>query len=69
VAEYALPAGGPGSLEVYDSWGQRVGVVAQGRLGRGVHAASWNPGRLSAGEYWLRLRAGGLDLLRRSVLA
>jgi hypothetical protein len=69
VAEYGLPADGPASLEVFDSWGQRVGVVAQGRLPRGVHAGSWNPGRLAAGDYWFRLQAGGLDLLRKAVLA
>jgi hypothetical protein len=69
VAEYALPADGPASLEVFDSWGERVGVVAQGRLGRGVHAASWHPGRLTAGEYWFRLQAGGVELLRKAALA
>ncbi len=69
VAEYGLPAEGPASLEVFDSRGQRVGVVAQGRLPRGVHAGSWNPGRLAAGEYWLRLQAGGVDLLRKVILA
>jgi uncharacterized protein (DUF362 family) len=69
VAEYGLPADGPASLEVFDSWGQRVGVVAQGRLRRGVHAGSWSPGRLAAGEYWFRLQAGGVDLLRKAILA
>lgn len=69
VAEYGLPANLPASLEVYDSWGQRVGVVAQGRLARGVHAGSWSPGRLAAGDYWFRLQAGGVDLLRNVALA
>ena len=69
VAEYGLPTDGPASLEVFDAWGQRVGVVAQGRLPRGVHAGSWSPGRLAAGEYWLRLQAGGVDLLRKATLA
>jgi hypothetical protein len=69
VAEYGLPAGGPASLEVYDSWGQRVAVVARGRLDRGVHAASWSPGPLAAGEYWFRLQTGGLDLVRKAVVA
>jgi Domain of unknown function (DUF362) len=68
VAEYGLPADLPASLEVFDSWGQRVGVVARGRLPRGVHAGSWNPGRLAAGEYWFRLQAGGTELLRKVAL-
>ncbi len=62
VAEYGLPADGPASLEIYDSSGERVGVLAQGRLPRGVHTSAWRPGR--PGTYWWRLRAEGLDLLR-----
>jgi len=62
VAEYGLPADGPASLEIYDSSGERVGVLAQGLLPRGVHASAWQPGR--PGTYWWRLKAGGLDLLR-----
>jgi hypothetical protein len=68
VAEYGLPADLPASLEVFDSWGQRVGVVAQGHLPRGFHAGSWNPGRLAAGEYWFRLQAGGAELLHKAVV-
>ncbi|HSD65954.1 MAG TPA: hypothetical protein VLF95_04595, partial [Vicinamibacteria bacterium] len=67
VAEFALPADAPASLEVYDSWGQRVGVVARGRLPRGVHAAAWSPGRRGPGEYWFRLQSDGADLLRKAV--
>jgi uncharacterized protein (DUF362 family) len=69
VAEYGLPTDGPISLEVFDSWGQRVGVIAQGRLARGVHAGAWNPGALPPGEYWFRLQAGGEDVLSRAVVA
>jgi hypothetical protein len=68
VAEYGLPAEGPASLEVFDSWGGRVGVVARGRLPRGVHAGAWSPERRAAGEYWFRLRADGVDLLRKVAL-
>ena len=32
AVEYRLPAEGPACLEVYDSLGERVGVLAQGRL-------------------------------------
>ncbi|HSD27088.1 MAG TPA: DUF362 domain-containing protein [Vicinamibacteria bacterium] len=69
VAEYGLPADLPASVDVYDSWGQRVGVVAQGRLSRGIHAAAWDAGRLSPGDYWFRLQADGTDLLRKASLA
>jgi len=69
LAEYALPGGGPASLEVYDSWGTRIGVLAQGRMPRGVHASTWRPERLAPGDYWYRLRADGVDLLQRATLA
>jgi hypothetical protein len=68
VAEYSLPADLPASLEVFDAGGLRVGVVAQGRLPRGVHAGAWKPGRLTPGDYWFRLRVGGADLLRKVAL-
>jgi uncharacterized protein (DUF362 family) len=67
VAEYGLPTNLPASLEVYDSWGHRVGVVARGRVARGVHAGTWSPSGLAPGEYWFRLQAGGVDLLRKAV--
>jgi uncharacterized protein (DUF362 family) len=68
AVEYGLPADGPACLEVLDSLGERVGVLAQGRLPRGVHAGTWRPGRRPPGTYWWRLRAEGVDLLRPASL-
>ena len=65
VVEYALPDGGPASLEVYDDRGRRAGVVAADRFRCGIHAAEWRPDRAAPGTYWWRLRApGGVDLLQ-----
>jgi uncharacterized protein (DUF362 family) len=66
--EYGLPAEGPACLEVYDSLGGKLGVVAQGRMSRGVHTSTWRPHRLDGGDYWWRFRADGVDLLRRAPL-
>jgi hypothetical protein len=68
AVEYGLPADGPACLEVYDSLGERVGVLAQGRMARGLHTSTWRPERLSPGAYWWRLRAEGMDLLRPASL-
>jgi uncharacterized protein (DUF362 family) len=68
TVEYGLPAEGPACLEVYDALGERVAVLAQGRLSRGVHASTWRPGHRPPGTYWWRLRAEGLDLLRPTTL-
>ena len=69
AVEYGLPAEGPACLEVLDSLGERVGVLAQGRLPRGVHASTWRPGPRPPGTYWWRLRAEGIDLIRPASLA
>ena len=70
AVEYGLPAEGPACLEVYDSRGERVAVLAQGRLPRGLHASTWRPERppRPPGAYWWRLRADGMDLLRPATL-
>jgi hypothetical protein len=67
TAEFGLPSDALGSLEVYDDRGERVAVLAQGRLRRGLHAATWRPGR--PGAYWWRFRTGGVDLLRPATAA
>jgi uncharacterized protein (DUF362 family) len=65
ACEYGVPDDGPAALEVYDDDGRRAGVVRVGRASRGIHAASWEPGRaVTPGTYWWRLRAAGVDLLR-----
>jgi hypothetical protein len=66
TAEFGLPSDALGSLEVYDDRGERVAVLAQGRLLRGLHAATWRPGR--PGAYWWRFRTGGADLLRPATI-
>jgi uncharacterized protein (DUF362 family) len=68
AAEYGLPAGGPASVEVFDARGERVGVLTQGPMPRGVHAVSWHPGRVPPGTYRYRLRTPGVDLLREVAL-
>ena len=69
VVEYNLPADGHASLELYNSAGDRVGVLARGRQPTGVHAAEWNTQRAAAGVYVCRMKADGLDQRRRITLA
>ena len=69
AVEYGLPAEGPACLEVYDSLGERVGVLAQGRLARGAAHEHLAPASgCPPGAYWWRLRADGIDLLRPATL-
>jgi uncharacterized protein (DUF362 family) len=69
VVEYSLPSEDYALLELYDSWGLRVGVLAEGRIGRGVHFAEWNMGRTGPGSYYCRFRTGGIDQAKAVILA
>jgi uncharacterized protein (DUF362 family) len=69
VIEYSLPADGCASVELYDSAGARVGVLGQGWMNKGVHAAAWITDRAAPGAYYCRLRADGVDLARGVRLA
>jgi uncharacterized protein (DUF362 family) len=69
VIEYNLPEEGYISLDLYDAVGQRVGVLAQGWMERGVHMASWSTRRTASGAYCCRLRTAGVDQARYITLA
>ncbi|MFI5371526.1 MAG: M1 family aminopeptidase, partial [Candidatus Eisenbacteria bacterium] len=58
--------------EVLDASGRRVRVIASGVFASGEHALAWDgrdaAGRLvPAGVYWLRVRAGGDEVVRKMV--
>jgi uncharacterized protein (DUF362 family) len=64
TVEYGLPSAGPVSLEVYDARGERVAALVRGPLLRGLHTTTWRPEVPPRGDYWWRLRAAGVDLVR-----
>jgi len=64
VFEYSLPVDGYASLDLYNSAGERVGKLADGWTGRGVHAAAWNTGRMSPGAYYCSFRGNGFDRIQ-----
>jgi len=61
VIEYSLPADGYACVDLYNAAGERVGVLDQGWMTKGVHAATWNTGQAASGTYYCRLRAGGAE--------
>jgi uncharacterized protein (DUF362 family) len=61
VIEYKLPTDGHASLDLVNSAGERVGVLAEGWKGKGVHVATWNTRRKAPGTYYCRLRSNGVD--------
>jgi photosystem II stability/assembly factor-like uncharacterized protein len=61
--DFALPAESDVTLDVFDLQGQRVARLVSGRRSAGFHSVSVDPrsdarGRLAAGVYFYRLRAG-----------
>jgi uncharacterized protein (DUF362 family) len=68
VIEYNLPSEGYASLDLYNAAGDRVGALAQGRIGRGVHMASWDTHQTASGIYYCRLRTSGLDQVKALTL-
>jgi hypothetical protein len=55
-------------LEVYDTAGRRVGLLADGLLGAGEQSFSWDASGLSSGCYLVRLSGAGVCETRRCVL-
>jgi hypothetical protein len=57
--EFNLPRSTQARLEMYNAFGERVGVLAEGLIGRGVHAVDWVTQERPSGVYTCRLWADG----------
>lgn len=68
VIEYNLPWEGYASLDLYNAAGDRVGMLAQERLSRGVHMAAWDTQRTPSGVYFCRFRTTGVDQVKAFTL-
>jgi hypothetical protein len=69
----SLPRAMDVDLAAYDLAGRRVATLQRGALAAGVHPIAWN-GRTDRGDtahdgvYFVRLRAGGTEIARKTVL-
>jgi len=70
--QFTLPQRSRVDLAIYDLAGRRMAEVARGELEAGEHAAAWRldatGGRISAGVYFARFRAGTFEASRRVVV-
>ena len=57
--EFNLPRDTDARLEMYNAFGERVGVLAEGLIRRGVHAVDWMTQQRPSGLYTCRLWADG----------
>ena len=64
VIEYSFPSDGYASVELYTAAGEKVRVLDEGWMKRGVHVATWNTRHAASGDYYCRLRADGVDQAR-----
>jgi hypothetical protein len=65
---YALPEGADVRLSVFNTLGQEVAVLVEGRQEAGYHEAKFDGSALASGVYFYRLRAGAFVLSRSLVL-
>ncbi|HEX9007219.1 MAG TPA: T9SS type A sorting domain-containing protein, partial [Bacteroidota bacterium] len=68
VVRYSLPRAGTVQLEVFNTLGQRVAVLAAGPESAGAHEARFDGTHLASGMYIYRLSAGPLTAVRRMLL-
>jgi hypothetical protein len=66
--DFELREATPVQLAVYDVTGRQVSLLVDGRLGVGRHDVSWRPRDVSPGVYFLRLKAGTTNLVRKVTL-
>lgn len=55
-------------LSIYNMLGQKVAVLAEGRLSSGTHSMVWDASSVSSGVYIATLRAGDVTLHRKMTL-
>ena len=68
IIEYRMPRSGYARLEIFDSRGDRVGVLTDGWVSQGAHAATWVSGTHAPGAYFYRFMSGGTSVTRKMVL-
>jgi hypothetical protein len=56
------------TLTVYNLLGEMIAVLANGWMGPGEHAVTWNAGSLPSGVYLYRLESGGAVETKRLIL-
>jgi len=61
VIEYALPVESSVTISVFNSIGQRVAVLLDGKQGAGNHSIAWNAQNLSSGVYFYKIEAIGFN--------
>jgi len=65
--EYYIPVSGHLSLKVYNSLGQKVATLFEGKQQAGKHVAKFNASELTSGVYTYRLESGNVYLTKKFI--
>ncbi|MCB9058518.1 MAG: DUF362 domain-containing protein [Calditrichae bacterium] len=66
--QFNLSENGNVKLDIFNSQGTVVDVLAEGHFSRGSHMVVWNSKNLPSGTYFYRLRAGAFNQTRKMLL-
>jgi len=66
---FGLPVAGEAAISIYDLSGQKIATLSQGRREAGYHQVKWNAGTLPGGTYLVKLKASGVELAQKVVVA
>jgi len=68
IIEFSLPGDSDVNLQVFNVLGQRVAVLAQGKLQAGYHTIRFDGSNLASGVYFYRLDAGDFNQTRKMMI-
>lgn len=55
-------------IEIFNSTGQKVRTLMNGRMNRGYHEVSWNASDMASGIYFYRIRSGNFQELKKMIM-
>lgn len=67
--EYSVPVAGKVKLAIYNSIGQVVATLVDGKVAAGVHTATWDAQSVPTGVYFYKLEAAGFSQAKKMILA
>ncbi|MDP2984632.1 MAG: T9SS type A sorting domain-containing protein [Candidatus Latescibacter sp.] len=65
---FTLPKTAKTTLEIYNSAGQKVSTLVNTTLNAGVHSATWNASKFSAGVYFYTIKSGDISNTMKMTL-
>jgi Secretion system C-terminal sorting domain len=66
--EFSLPTSTHVTLEVFNTIGQRVATLVNGKLASGSHSVTWNASNVPSGLYFYKLETKNFSQVRKMIL-